>query len=101
MASQVSRVGQVRCLEVWVGTDSMASAQRVDVQEGICLVALEELHGRDLACGKWSEGLSLHSINHIGGLCIPLMILQKMHAAAMLCAGWYERWVLLGVVVCD
>jgi hypothetical protein len=28
--------------------------------------------------------LSLHSIYHIGGLCLPLMILQKMHAAAML-----------------
>lgn len=85
-----------------ISTDSMASAQRVDVQEGIGLVALEELHGRDLACGKWSEGL--HSINHIGGLCLPLMILQKMHAAAMLgdmWRWWYERWVLLGVVVCD
>jgi hypothetical protein len=71
----------------------MASAQRVDVQESICLLALEELHGRDLACGsEWSEGL--HSIHHIGGLRrrrgLPLMILQKMHAAAMLGGGYWN-----------
>ena len=35
-----------------ISTDSMASAQRVDVQEGISLVALEELHAGDLACGR-------------------------------------------------
>jgi hypothetical protein len=46
---------------------------------------------------EWSEGL--HSINHIGGLCLPLMILQKMHAAAML--GGMRDEVLLGLVVCD
>jgi hypothetical protein len=63
----------------------MASAQRVDVEECICLFALEELHGRDLACGSGQR--ALHGINHIGGLLrrgLPLMILQKMHAAAML-----------------
>jgi hypothetical protein len=32
-------------------TDSMALAQRTDVQEGECLLALEELHGGDLPCG--------------------------------------------------
>jgi hypothetical protein len=43
----------------------MASAQRVDVEECIGLFALEELHGRDLACGSGQR--ALHGINHIGG----------------------------------
>lgn len=30
----------------------MTSAQRADVEEGECLLALEELHGGDLPCGE-------------------------------------------------
>jgi hypothetical protein len=51
MASHVSRNNHVSYARSEV-TDSMASAQRVDVQEGIGLLTLEELHGRDLACGS-------------------------------------------------
>jgi hypothetical protein len=36
-------------------TDSMALAQRVDIEEGECLLALEELHGGDLPYDIWSE----------------------------------------------
>ena len=64
-------------------TDSMALAQRTDVQEGECLLALEELHGGDLACG-------LVRVTVTSVACtfpVPLMILQKMHEAAMLVGG--------------
>ena len=71
----------------------MASAQRVDVEEGICLFALEELHGRDLACGNWWSDsgdctASITSAACVVAAYIPLMILQKMHAAAMLGGGF-------------
>ena len=61
----------------------MALAQGTDVQEGECLLALEELHGGDLACGPvramvTSAACTFH---------VPLIILQKMHEAAMLVGG--------------
>jgi hypothetical protein len=77
----------------------MASAQRVDVEEGICLVALEELHGRDLACGSGQRGL--HSINHIGGLrrCCLHTLDDLAEDARGSHVGWwrqwYERWVCI------
>lgn len=40
-------------------TDGVAPAERVDVQEGESLVALEELHGRDLACTRSASRLHL------------------------------------------
>jgi hypothetical protein len=64
-------------------TDSMALAQGTDVEEGECLLALEELHGGDLPCGLVRvTGASVACSIHV-----PLMILQKMHEAAMLVGG--------------
>ena len=40
-------------------TDCMAPAQRVNVQEGKGLLALKELHGRDLACSRSASRLHL------------------------------------------
>lgn len=61
-------------------TDSVALAQGVDVQEGEGLLALKELHGGDLACGGQSHGCISGGQYHS----VPLMILQKMHEAAIL-----------------
>ena len=61
----------------------MALAQGTNVQEGECILALEELHGGDLACG-------LVRVTVTSVACtfpVPLMILQKMHEAAMLVGG--------------
>ena len=61
----------------------MALAQGTNVEEGECLLALEELHGGDLACG-------LVRVTVTSVACtfpVPLMILQKMHEAAMLVGG--------------
>lgn len=70
----------------------MASAQRVDVEEGICLVALEELHGRDLACGSGQR--ELHSINHIGGLrrCCLHTLDDLAEDARGSHVGWWRQW---------
>lgn len=61
----------------------MALAQRVDVQEGECLLALKELHGGDLACGLVRVKVTLVACTFH----VPLMILQKMHEAAMFVGG--------------
>ena len=61
----------------------MALAQGTDVQEGECLLALEELHGGDLACGL--VRVMVTSVAQTFN--VPLMILQKMHEAAMLVGG--------------
>jgi len=61
----------------------MALAQRANIQEGECLLALEELHRGDLPCGlvRVMVASVACSIN------LPLMILQKMHEAAMFVGG--------------
>ena len=61
----------------------MALAQGTNVEEGECLLALEELHGGDLACGL--VRVMVTSVAQTFN--VPLMILQKMHEAAMLVGG--------------
>lgn len=61
----------------------MALAQGTNVQEGECLLALKELHGGDLACGLVRVTVTSAACT----LDAPLMILQKMHEAAMLFGG--------------
>jgi hypothetical protein len=61
----------------------MALAQWANVQECKCLLALEELHGGDLPCGPVSVMVTPVASNAYS----PLMILQKMHEAAMLVGG--------------
>lgn len=64
-----------------VYTHGMALAQGVDIQEGECLLALEELHGGDLPYGLGQCHGCIGGWQYHG---LPLMILQKMHEAAML-----------------
>jgi len=61
-------------------TDSVTIAQWVDVEECEGLVALKDLHRRDLSCktSDVAEKAWLWKLN------IPLMILQKIHEAAIL-----------------
>jgi hypothetical protein len=65
---------------VQVYTDSVALAQRLDVHEGKDLLALEELHGGNLPYELVRHGC-ISGVRRHG---VPLMILQKMHDAAML-----------------
>lgn len=70
----------------------MTTAKRLDVQEREDLVALEELEGRDIAClSLRSAGCIIQmsrrnicvdtELEHRRGSYVPLMILQKIHAA--------------------
>lgn len=60
----------------------MTTGQRADVEEGEGLVALEELHRRNLACGV-GPALAAMSRGELLLMRVPLMILQKMQAAIL------------------
>jgi hypothetical protein len=72
----------------------MALAQGADVQEGEGLLALEELHGGNFPCTP--VNVTITSV--ASDVDIPLMILQKMHEAAMLVGGMMSCDTLLRAV---
>jgi len=60
-------------------TYSVSIAKRVDVQESKRLLAVPQLHGWDLSCIVVS-----HWTLQVRCTALPLMILQKIHEAAIL-----------------
>jgi hypothetical protein len=72
----------------------MALAQGADVQEGEGLLTLEELHGGNLPCTP--VNVTITSV--ASDVDIPLMILQKMHEAAILVGSMMSCDTLLRAV---
>jgi hypothetical protein len=70
---------------------SMSSAEGLDVEECQDLFTLEELEGGDIACSLWIsvvmfvESAQIRALVAVIGIDMPLIILQKIQAAIILC----------------